>query len=87
MSEPIEQTTPTWEGPEGAVKGWRDPMGGITIRHEDGTSTYLQPGDTATDLGDTLDSCADDQDMTQAQRLENIGVLLCDFLEGLWSDD
>ena len=62
---------PTWDA--GAVKGWRDSMGGIKIDHEDGTTAYVQPGDDATDLGNTLDRCGDDK--------ENIGVLLCDYLE------
>lgn len=64
--------TPTWDA--GAVKGWRDRIGGILIRHEDGTEVYLQPGDDANDLADTLDSPGITSD--------NIGVLLCDMLEG-----
>ena len=63
----------TWDG--GAVKGWRDRMGGILIRHDDGAETYLQPGDDANDLADTLDS--------PKITADNIGALLCDMLEGV----
>lgn len=64
---------PTWEA--GAVKGWRDRTGGIKIEHEDGATVYIQPGDHAADLANTLDQCGKDT--------ENIGALLCDQLEGV----
>lgn len=71
MSEPFA----TWDA--GAVKGWRDRMGGIRIAHDDGAETYMQPGDHASDLARTLDQCGADK--------ENIGVLLCDQLERIES--
>ena len=64
---------PTWQGSH--AQAWLDRLGGIRIRHEDGTEIYLQPGDDTSDLICTLNACADDR--------ENIDVLLCDRLEGL----
>lgn len=75
--------TPTWEGPPSSVKGWLDRTGGIRIRHTDGTETYIQPGEFASDLTRTLNACLADSKMSEAARQANIGVLLCDQLEGL----
>lgn len=66
---------PTWEGE--AARAWRDRTGGIRIQHDDGTATYLQPGDDASDLAQTLDECVGALDF------DSLDALLCDRLDGL----
>ena len=73
---PHEQVAkPTWQG--NYATGTRDRVGGIAISHQDGTSTYMQPGEDASYLADALDGASP----------ANIDVLLCDQLEGLEPGD
>jgi hypothetical protein len=66
-----------WQGTH--AKAERDRFGGITITHKDGANAYIQPGDEADSLADTLDQCASNVRMSPE---DNIDGLLCDYLEG-----
>lgn len=46
---------PTWQSDDGVFKAWRDSMGGVLIRRDDGAELYVQPGDEGSALADALD--------------------------------
>lgn len=50
---------PTWESDDAKFKAWRDSMGGVLARRDDGAELYAQPGDDGDELAAKLDAATE----------------------------
>ena len=50
---------PTWESDDAKFKAWRDSMGGVLTRRDDGAELYTQPGDEGDELAAKLDAATE----------------------------